>query len=244
MAAFFKSLILSFTYALLLLLTLGALYLLTSPTGIGSLSEIGTLITALATLVLAIVTTLLWTVSAAASEASKRSADAATMSNKILEDTAERQLRAYVITTQASLLNDATGQFESFVAPNATAVFAVRFENNGQTPAKGLRVRSQFSLRPAGSETQYGFDIDETTHNSETTLGSGGAATTLCRSDRPLSLKEYQDILSGRTSAVCMGEITYVDVFNRQRITRFSYHNAAGVNDGSCNFLPAGNTMD
>ncbi|GJE62609.1 hypothetical protein [Methylobacterium trifolii] len=156
---------------------------------------IATVLIAAFTVILGIATVFLWL----ATRALVRGAD----------QTAERQLRAY-------LLIDGSGLF----IENGIASFKMRITNAGQTPANNISVRCFAGI--GMDENSVALTEGEGAEN----IGSVGPRlyTELRENFRALTVEENQ-IIYGRKGAIYFrGAIKYVDVFGKSQTTNFSLY--------------------
>lgn len=141
------------------------------------------------------------------------SADAARASVEISQDTAKRQLRAYVGVISAKIRN---------WTPGKTPVFLFEFRNAGQTPAIGVVARV-FSC--ATSEDCERVKMDRWAHEdpswSVMSILPGASSFSATPLDEPLTQKEYDEVLRGDWTWVIGGYVAYKDAFGARRITMF-----------------------
>jgi type II secretory pathway pseudopilin PulG len=143
--------------------------------------------------------------------AATRSADAADATLDAIKDTAQRQLRAYLLPISAEKRQDKNVQGEFSVI--------VTFRNAGQTPAynctswMGVGV-SDFPNPPyfPDAPADTGKSLYFMAPNSE--LEKGGASD-------PLTPADLEGIRNSTRAIYAHGEICYLDVFNVPRFTKF-----------------------
>lgn len=150
---------------------------------------LGTLALVGVTLILAIATFFLWWATRALVKGA--------------EDTAQRQLRAYVFVAFADLRNVGVG---------GPMIGTVRIVNNGQTPAYKL-----VGWTRLGFDTKLGVG-DLTPFN----LGPRGAQFSYTVTGKlVLTEADYAGIVQGKTPVYVYGEIRYEDAFGKKQFTRF-----------------------
>ena len=153
---------------------------------------------------------LVWTV-----RESRRSAEAAIRSAAIAEDTAKRQLRAYVNVFKACAVwsKDAHDAFR----PVSIVVYT---KNSGQTPAN--KVTSWAASKSSESPPEYFPRLQDESLESVGLQGPGQINHFTL--ERPLVLGVESEISrwsSGKESLYVWGEINYTDAFGADRTTKF-----------------------
>jgi len=171
------------------------------------LDALGVAITALATIAIAWFT---WSLR----RSTDRLWDAGENQRLLSEDTAKRQLRAYVFVS--------TGEIKDQDAPDE--VFCHHFEigNAGATPAYKLRVISRTA--PLSHPISAGFDFTVPIQNpSVTMLSPGEKKWHDSFAQRPLTEDEMRDAMSpaGKTRIYTYGSAFYEDCFGEKRQTDF-----------------------
>jgi hypothetical protein len=143
------------------------------------------------------------------------------------EETAERQLRAYVIVDacRAVAIEDGSpGESHTPITVPKRVVAIVEYKNSGQTPAYQVRVdaeaeimdwpldekRLDFHPTNAGSKTILGRD-----HEREIRVDELSASR--------VSMATYAALRDGQKAFVVWGVITYVDIFGESRRTTFRH---------------------
>jgi hypothetical protein len=147
------------------------------------------------------------------------------------EDAAVRQSRAYVYATAAITQRD--------VNENGKERWQVqvRIANSGQTPARALMQSSDCDV--------FDLPLDDSSlaeheaPRSITDLPIKGLETTTLTRD--LSATDLTDIEQGRKVFAVFGFIRYMDVFDRQRETRFRLEHRAGISPGELVVSNSGN---
>jgi hypothetical protein len=155
------------------------------------------------------------TIAAQSSKATKEAADATRDAVKLAEDTAKRQLRAYVFVNKAEI---------RVISANQPLQVLIEIKNAGQTPAYRLRASLQAfvtafpladfpALPPPGRASDLG-------PHSEVFVGPTPLAIVL-------SPEHWQAFVAGEWAFYAHGTITYADAFGEPRVTdfRFFYRN-------------------
>ena len=137
--------------------------------------------------------------------------------NELAEDTAKRQLRAYVTTEDHATINFQIG---------VKAGHQCKVYNRGQTPAYDVRIWS----RPVAIITTEG-DVhktkvfrQETFAQSSATLGPGQWIGHTNALSGPLTNDSFVSLCVGGIAIVWGGIVSYRDAFGRQRRTTFKYY--------------------
>lgn len=147
------------------------------------------------------------------------------------QDTARRQLRAYVFVDRAEITSIDSGD-----APIATIVI----KNSGQTPAYGLTQVGGIAI---------GESFDTLTHPigphgiSKTSLSPGGITQHFNSAPGPLSTEEKSVLHAGTKTLWVYGEVHYKDAFGMERFTnyRFMIGGHAGVRSNRMAICEEGN---
>lgn len=142
-----------------------------------------------------------------------QAADAARKSNEIAQETAERQLRAY--------LSIEAGHIRDWNSSDPTIV-QVHAKNNGQTPAYEVQITAGVMvlprILPAGIQFEYGFNDSI----SKTIIHPDGVVVSDARSTAPLSEAEITNGREGSNVRLYVGGIVrYKDAFQKTRATKF-----------------------
>jgi hypothetical protein len=131
------------------------------------------------------------------------------------EDTARRQLRAYVSSSPAGLHYDAVNGLR--------ARFLIK--NHGQTPAYEVMNIGRCAVLPHPLPKNFPFPDLPATGNSKSTIHANEADSfaQFTPADRPISIDDLVIALSGGGSnrLYCYGIIRYVDAFRISRTTKF-----------------------
>jgi hypothetical protein len=157
----------------------------------------------------------------AAADAAKQSADTARIHAEtardlqVMQDTAQRQLRAYVSVSGVTKVED-LGEWQG-------AGFAVRVEvkNDGQTPAYDLLHWAKIELREFPLVGRLSIHcVDEDTREI-LPAGSKTVAFATCR--HGLTASEEQAIIANEKALYVCGEVDYLDAFGGRRLTQFRF---------------------
>ena len=149
-------------------------------------------------------------VAAFAANSSEQSARAAQRAAAIMDQTAERQLRAYVLASECKI-----SAIESIAEASVIA------QNYGQTPAYeleswiGIRLR-KFPVTDDLFETEAA-PISKAAH------GAGATFTMNCKAKRALTQEELAGIRDGSWGYFVVGAITYKDIFGHTQTTKMKF---------------------
>lgn len=179
-------------------------------------------------------------VTAWAAIAASRAAVAAEKSLEVAQDTAARQLRAYVLVGGAQLSYETNGILNSVPSAGARPLARVRVHNSGQTPAWGVTVRTALCLRPLPIDPSS-LTLADRTINSQVDLGAGAGGNSTVAAPGLLASETAAAISSVEQGIFLIGEVVYQDIFGVERHTKFSMVNAAGHHDGTMSFTAFGN---
>jgi hypothetical protein len=163
-------------------------------------------------------------------------AEAAHKSNKIAKETAERQLRAYVLPQKAVAKVMKLGH---------SPEIRVEFRNSGQTPAYGLTNNMQGGFQRPGDPDavlKWGDRVSKATVAPNTKLIAFGGETTML----PLTQASFDGVKEGRFIFYVCGETRYTDAFGNNRTTRYRYmfDDRTGLREGRMMAAPYGNSAD
>ncbi len=145
----------------------------------------------------------------------KASVVAAEAAVNVAQDTAKRQLRAYVSVAGLARTKD-PGE----VAGAGFAVW-VDVKNEGQTPAYDVFHWAKIDLREF--PLNGGFDIHCIENPSRCILSSGDKNIAFPTFKRDLTPLEEQAILSNGKAVYVYGEIDYRDAFGKRHMTQFRF---------------------
>jgi hypothetical protein len=149
-------------------------------------------------------------VAAFAANSSEQSARAAHRAAAIMDQTAERQLRAYVLTSECKI-STIEGIAEALVIA----------QNYGQTPAHELQSWMGIRLRKL-PVTDDLFDTDAVPV-FKASHGAGAPITMNCKAKRALTQEELAGIRDGSWGYFVVGVITYKDIFGKTQTTRMKF---------------------
>lgn len=161
-----------------------------------------------------------------AADAAKESADTAKIQAEVARDTlktmqgtAERQLRAYVLVSGATVLNIAD--------PNKRN-FQLSVQNFGHTPAHDIKFWMGTVIQGYPIKPDYVFSSPNDEEKGAMPLMSvsilGPGAPTLM--EVPVEVTnawEESELQNNRAAIYAFGHITYIDTFNTERQTAFRY---------------------
>lgn len=186
------------------------------------------------TLVLAVFTGMLWwsthqlwkaaerqiSVATEAANQARRAADAATASAEatqrmtgVMQDTAERQLRAYISAspTLINLFNETRAAQAGF-----------RIENHGQTPAQNLAISSNVAIFPYPLPPNFQFPELKGPGESRAVVHPGSHGDGSAFAPAPFTRDQLELICKADQQRLYVfGRITYTDIFGKNRETRF-----------------------
>ena len=140
-------------------------------------------------------------------KAAQDSAKAAQDAVAVTKDTAQRQLRAYVVFDRVSLAlkdNKING--------------AIIFKNTGQTPAYQINLDSHFFFGDEGGSVTKLNPTEEVNGTSKLTLGSNMTATVAFFVDVSNYISTIRD---PKKAIIIYGSVTYKDVFGQPHHLRF-----------------------
>ena len=149
-------------------------------------------------------------ISAEAANAAKDAAKATRDSVKLAEDTAQRQLRAYV--------NVGKSQLDNF-GFNQPPTITVELVNHGQTPAYKVRRKMRIfaSAYPLATNPDLEPGSDESILGPSGDVNMGPSALTVA-----LSADQTANIVAGNWAIYAIGIVKYIDAFSAERTTKFS----------------------
>ena len=137
-----------------------------------------------------------------------------------MKDTAERQLRPYVVVRPGKV-------YMQNREAGLPLKWAPEILNTGQTPAYDLKCAVRLEFRefplPVGST----FDVSVSEHDSQGTLGAGERMDTPIPAGRMLTDDELRGVKSRQGVAMYVyGSVTYRDTFDDTHHTNFCYYAA------------------
>lgn len=160
------------------------------------------------------------------------------------EDTAERQLRAYVgiVLPPADKLH-ITNRY-SVTVP---AIVALGIQNSGSTPAYKLIQKSGITIRPYPLPDDTDFTVPSTAPPYPMTLmpGTSDTAGIQITAQRPFTANEIAAITDGRTRRLYIwGTINYEDAFGLPHYTNFCMGIGGNMENPSIERCKAHNDSD
>jgi hypothetical protein len=130
------------------------------------------------------------------------------------DNTAERQLRAYV-----SVESGANGRQRKGYKFDFRPVLT----NNGVTPAEDVQILSNVGLAPPIIPENFDYSLRVAANPSVTTIGPRQGRVHAAIFHRPLSVAELRKIVKGEMGFHVYGTVSYRDIFKNQRRTNFSF---------------------
>ena len=158
-----------------------------------------------------------WAASQSA-KAAKSSAEFASKTVKIMEDTAERQLRAYIVVDYKDL-HDQKSADDRFV-------FHLEIRNSGQTPAYELRTNSRVCVLPHPITTDFDFVVAPQANESVVMLGPQQKRELESTAEKSFSREEMIRVADSASGwrVYTFGTVRYEDCFRKQpRFTNFCH---------------------
>lgn len=136
--------------------------------------------------------------------------------NEIAEDTARRQLRAYVGVRKVRISKIGVGEIP---------VISFEAVNTGQTPAYAARhIAKGFIGKSVETMSSEKVRFTKGLLISKSDMGAGGKAQSAFEMlHMPLDAKTYESILAGETVLGVAGILWYRDIYNRRRLTVFKH---------------------
>jgi hypothetical protein len=131
----------------------------------------------------------------------------------LAEDTAERQLRAYVsIESGGNGRQRRGGRFE----------FKPVITNNGLTPAEDVQILSRVGLVAPIIPSTFDYALLPAPNPSVSTIGPRQSRVHNVIYHRILTIAERRRVVKGELAFHIYGTVSYTDVFKRRRLTNFS----------------------
>ncbi len=154
----------------------------------------------------------------------------------VTRETAEKQLRAYVMVESCVM----TG-----VRPGNVPIGKVVLKNSGNTPASNLKGVVYSEIRPFPNHG-LSFSVDQNHSVSSMVLGPGSTYDyTVNGSEEHLSSNAYNCIRRGTIAVYLWGEFWYCDGFsNHMRMTKFRSFCTGISGDGSLSMTPMSEGSD
>jgi hypothetical protein len=184
-------------------------------------------ITTLAIVATAIFTGTLWRATNRLWQISQIHAGHAEQAIKVAEETAKRQLRAYVFVTGAEIqAADDRGRIlpgPQPVQPGIVPVAEIEITNTGQTPAYDLSHHVRIGILDWPIMEADIPPLDVTISGSKNSYGPGSLTTRFERCETALTAADAQALRNGTKAVIVYGEIKYRDIFGKQQWTRYRY---------------------
>lgn len=150
--------------------------------------------------------------------------------NQLHEETARRQLRAYLSVTKA---------FAYGMSPEKQPTFGVVIKNQGQTPAYRTRLFSRLNWTTDAPE-DVTVDFPEPVVEIGTVSGGDERAYRSISAGSPWPPGLYQAVMSKQATLVYSGVIVYHDAFRKRRLTTFmAYLNIENVENDKADLILA-----
>lgn len=139
----------------------------------------------------------------------------AEQSIKLAEDTAQRQLRAYVLLDHDKIFEN----LRFAVGERPTGM--LRVKNFGLTPAHNLIVLRRTAIGPWPLPEDTDFTITPTHEGSQITAPGSVTYWGFGSSGKVVSEEEFTDAKSGKRRFYIFGKILYTDAFKKSHYTNF-----------------------
>ena len=150
------------------------------------------------------------------------------------KDTAERQLRAYLVVTEARIAKEESGKFKmgAMAADGGSGELLIYYDvsNEGVTPAYNVfrRITVEFPFK--GS---VNFNYTDGTAAYISKKETFGPVRT-----RGVTPEEVESLAKGKMPLVFAGQITYRDIFSREWPTNFCFLYAAAPVEPRFGYCP------
>jgi len=142
----------------------------------------------------------------------ERGANAAFDAVRVTENTAQKQLRAYVLVKRTGFAHDpTTGRY----------LLYADVYNDGQTPAYNLRMTAGIRLMP--EQKEQGLTPHEPMEKSDSTVGPRSHVTVVTPAPTSQEWEQIGARIENGSILYLIGRITYRDVFERDQFTNFRY---------------------
>jgi hypothetical protein len=132
----------------------------------------------------------------------------------LAEDTAERQLRAYV-SVESGLVIKQKG--------NLRFEFRPVIVNNGNTPAKDVRIVSNMGIVPPAVPDSFDYSLPFQIGGSVSNVGPKQHRFHSMIWQRKVTIGEMRRVVRGDWIFHLYGTVRYLDVFDKERTTNFSF---------------------
>jgi hypothetical protein len=156
---------------------------------------------------------------------------------EISEDTAERQLRAYVIAT--------AGQITSFnIGEQATC--GIRLENKGQTPAYEV-VQTRLALEFLEVTDNPPLGQSSPPRRAPVVLGPNCHVPVAVHTKERMTIAQREAVFGRKAVLHAFGTVEYIDAFKKRRTTKFSFMFGGAIganNSGSMGMTADDNEAD
>lgn len=159
--------------------------------------------------------------------------------------TAERQLRAYVLNSSASLYDGSTMPNAIVNRAGQPAVVLI-ITNHGQTPAYQVNHWAEIEVAPRVNEERMSVPSGHASAQAFI-LGPSGTGTAMRWLGRPITPQEQAAIINGTYAIYAYGRVEYLDAFKQRRWStyRLRYSGSAwppiGGGSMSMDFCEGGN---
>ncbi len=178
-----------------------------------------TWLTALSSLVTVIGTIiLLYTLSLtrASVRLARQSANAAIQAVRVAADTAEKELRAYLYIFPVSMI---------LVKPNEHLIVSLSIKNHGVTPLTNGIFNYGLDICALRSDNDYRIRDELQVSTSSPIILAGNASPSPFQliSKQRITEEEFGQVERGESVVVVSGKMKYNDVFEKERMTGFSY---------------------
>jgi len=146
----------------------------------------------------------------------------------IAEDSAQKQLRAYIVVDSSSL------SIKERIGPGLYhAVFSIKFKNAGQTPAYRYRTQIAWQAIKSGD---FPMKIEQSMKGKTETIVGPGVSTSSAGS-YDLEQIDIDRLNGGEYTFHVFGRVQYEDIFGTARYLLFSLANGDMVPDGNGWFM-------
>jgi hypothetical protein len=172
-------------------------------------------------------------------KAAERAASAALRHVTVAEETAERQLRAYVFVISGEVLAAEPNGNLIFPVQQITegtrAATNIRFQNTGQTPAYDVVAKGEIEFTDWPLDTTKFKPIEDSPFGfGKEGLGANGARGKQNIIDNILTVENMADLSAGRKAIVAHGRIMYRDAFKKERFTNYRFFTGGPIGFVAC----------
>ena len=130
---------------------------------------------------------------------------------RIASNTAQRQLRAYVLPLGCDVK----------LGENGTVIGSISFENAGQTPAHQLTIWTAITIQPNPLRSELPVDPPDLELISSTVLRPGGSIVSTVNLDNAAPLNVRELVENTKLAIYVHGHVKYRDIFDKERTTTF-----------------------